>query len=220
MFSPSDRVCLFSGQTRIEDVFARYLNLPDQERHNAIVFPDQSKRQSIQNKEYLLTTLAILKAENDMALQNNETCPEAIQSDVEELVQEVCSLQQQIQMSEEELRKFEPDPMRFTSMEEFEACETHLLNTLTRVVQRREHLLSKSCEAPSTQQSMEGLGDVVAGWRRQAEPEPKQAHMEGLNGVVKGWKPGPEPKQAHKEDLNDVVKGWGLRLSPSPNKPI
>ena len=34
-------------------------------------------------------------------------------------------------------RKFEPDPVRFTSMEEMEACENHLLSTLTRMVQRR-----------------------------------------------------------------------------------
>ncbi|CAH2067774.1 unnamed protein product [Thlaspi arvense] len=166
MFSPSDRLCLFSGQTRIEDVFARYINLPDQERENAIVLPDQSKRQGIQNKEYLLRTLQQLKTENDMALQINEPRPEAIQSDVEELEQEVCRLQQQLQISEEELRKFEPDPVRLTSIEEIEACETYLIDTLTRVIQRREHLLSKTCEAPNTKQSMEKipLNDVVDGW--------------------------------------------------------
>ncbi|EFH65586.1 transcription factor [Arabidopsis lyrata subsp. lyrata] len=177
MFSPSDRLCLFSGQTRIEDVLARYINLPDQERENAIVFPDQSKRQAIQNKEYLLRTLEKLKIEDDMALQINEPRPEAINTDVEELEQEVCRLQQQLQISEEELRKFEPDPMRFTSMEEIEACETHLINTLTSVVQRREHLLRKSCEAPSNQQSMQGilLNDIVEDWGSEAEP--KQAHV-------------------------------------------
>ncbi|XP_024009324.1 agamous-like MADS-box protein AGL66 [Eutrema salsugineum] len=162
MFSPSDRLCLFSGQTRIEDVFARYINLPDQERENAIVLPDQSKRLGIQNKEDLLRTLEQLKTEDDMALQINEPRPKAIHSDVEELEQEVCRLQQQLRISEEELRKFEPDPVRFTSVEEVEACETHLLNTLTRVVQRRKHLLNKSC-------------DVVESWRPDAEP--KLAHI-------------------------------------------
>ncbi|KAL9862534.1 putative transcription factor MADS-type1 family [Arabidopsis thaliana] len=177
MFSPSDRLCLFSGQTRIEDVLARYINRPDQERENAIVFPDQSKRQGIQNKEYLLRTLEKLKIEDDMALQINEPRPEATNSNVEELEQEVCRLQQQLQISEEELRKFEPDPMRLTSMEEIEACEANLINTLTRVVQRREHLLRKPCEAQSNQQSMEGilLNDIVEDWG--PEPEPNQAHM-------------------------------------------
>ncbi|KAF3518773.1 hypothetical protein DY000_02064195 [Brassica cretica] len=118
---------------RIEDVLAKYINLPDQERENAIVFPDRSKRQGIQNKE--------------------------------ELEKELCRLQQQLQISEEELRKFEPDPVRFTSMEEMEACENHLLSTLTRMVQRREHLLSRSFEAPSTQQSIEN----IEGWEPEAE---------------------------------------------------
>ncbi|CAH8309728.1 unnamed protein product [Eruca vesicaria subsp. sativa] len=169
MFSPSDRLCLFSSQIRIEDVLARYINLPDQERENAVVFPDQSKRQAIQNKHYLLRTLEQLKTENDMAFQINEPRP-AIHSDIEELEQEVCRLQQQLQISEEELRKFEPDPVRFTSMEEMEACEAHLLKTLKRVVQRREHLLSRSCEAPSTQQSMENinLNNVIEGWGPEA----------------------------------------------------
>ncbi|KAF2607367.1 hypothetical protein F2Q68_00046636 [Brassica cretica] len=152
-------------KTKIEDVLAKYINLPDQERENAIVFPDRSKRQGIQNKEYLLRTLEQLKTENDMAFQINEPRYEAIHSDVKELEKELCRLQQQLQISEEELRKFEPDPVRFTSMEEMEACENHLLSTLTRMVQRREHLLSRSFEAPSTQQSIEN----IEGWEPEAE---------------------------------------------------
>ncbi|KAH0876147.1 hypothetical protein HID58_073509 [Brassica napus] len=155
MFSPSDRLCIFSSET------------------SAIVFPDRSKRQGIQNKEYLLRTLEQLKTENDMAFQINEPRYEAIHSDVKvinfpiftELEKELCRLQQQLQISEEELRKFEPDPVRFTSMEEMEACENHLLSTLTRMVQRREHLLSRSFEAPSTQQSIEN----IEGWEPEAE---------------------------------------------------
>uniref|UniRef100_A0A0D3CCB9 Uncharacterized protein n=1 Tax=Brassica oleracea var. oleracea TaxID=109376 RepID=A0A0D3CCB9_BRAOL len=53
-----------------------------------------------------------------------------------ELEQEVCRLQQQLQMAEEELRRYEPDPVRFTSMEDYEVCEKQLLDTLTHVVQR------------------------------------------------------------------------------------
>lgn len=44
MFSPSDRLSLFSGKTRVEDVFTRFINLPDQERENALTFTDQSRR--------------------------------------------------------------------------------------------------------------------------------------------------------------------------------
>ncbi|PKI73869.1 hypothetical protein CRG98_005739 [Punica granatum] len=34
--------------------------------------------------------------------------------------------------------KYEPDPQEFTSMEELEQCENHLLDTLKRVLERKE----------------------------------------------------------------------------------
>ncbi|CAN8234064.1 unnamed protein product [Cochlearia groenlandica] len=169
MFSPSDRLSLFSGKTRIEDVFTRYINLPDQEREK-----------DFQSKEYLLRTLQQLKAENDIALQL--TNPTAINSDVEELEQEVYKLQQQLHMAEEELRKYEPDPTRFTTMEEYDTCEKQLMDTLTRVNQRRDHILSdqlSSYEASAIhqQQNMGGpfANDVVGGWL--GENGPNQAHL-------------------------------------------
>uniref|UniRef100_M4DIQ9 MADS-box domain-containing protein n=1 Tax=Brassica campestris TaxID=3711 RepID=M4DIQ9_BRACM len=140
MFSPSDRLSLFSGKTRIEDVFTRFINLSNQERENALVFPDQDRRP-----------------------------PAAIKSDVEELEQEVCRLQQQLQMAEEELRRYEPDPVGFTSMEDYEVCERQLLDTLTHVVQRREHLVNShlsSYEASTMQQGIAGpfANGVLEGW--------------------------------------------------------
>ncbi|EOA34089.1 hypothetical protein CARUB_v10021590mg [Capsella rubella] len=180
MFSPSDRLSLFSGKTRIEDVFSRYINLSDQERESALVFPDQSRRPDFQSKEYLLRTLQQLKNENDIALQL--TNPAAINSDVEELEHEVYKLQQQLHMAEEELRKYEPDPIRFTTMEDYETCEKQLTDTLTRVGQRREHILndlSSSYEASAIQQqqNMGGpfVNDVVGGWL--TENGPNQAHL-------------------------------------------
>ncbi|KAJ0237434.1 hypothetical protein HA466_0248330 [Hirschfeldia incana] len=141
MFSPSDRLSLFSGKTRIEDVFARFINLPNQERDTDI----QSK---------------------------------------EELEQEICRLQQELQMAEEELRRYEPDPVRFTSMEDYDVCEKQLLETLTHVVQRREHLLRghlPSYEASTMQQSIVGPF---------------------LNGVVESWLPENGPNQTHLFDAS------------------
>ncbi|KAF6175721.1 hypothetical protein GIB67_022723 [Kingdonia uniflora] len=68
--------------------------------------------------------------------------PAAINSNVEELQQEISRFQQQIQMTEEQLRIFEPDPMKMASMCEFETCEKNLVDTLTRVTQRKKYLLS------------------------------------------------------------------------------
>ncbi|CAH8253177.1 unnamed protein product [Arabidopsis lyrata] len=178
MFSPSDRLSLFSGKTRIEDVFTRFINLPKQERESALYFSDQNRRPDIQNKECLLRILQQLKSENDIALQL--TNPAAINSDVEELEHEVCRLQQQLQMAEEELRRYEPDPVRFTTMEEYEVYEKQLLDTLTHVVQRRDHLMSNhlsSYEASTMQQSIGGpfVNDGVEGWL--PENGPNQTHL-------------------------------------------
>lgn len=54
-------------------------------------------------------------------------------------------------------RKFEPDPARFTSIEEIETCETHLMDTLIRVFQRRvTHTTHNSCSAIKTTYTVRG----------------------------------------------------------------
>ncbi|KAG4970002.1 hypothetical protein JHK82_035697 [Glycine max] len=110
MFSPSGRVNHFSGRRRIEDVFTRYINLPDQVRDNAVSFPELPYRRGIQNKE--------------------------------ELQQEVNKLQQQLQMTEEQIRLYEPDPLKMSTMADLENSEKYLVDVLTRVIQRKEYLLS------------------------------------------------------------------------------
>lgn len=65
-------------------------------------------------------------------------------------------------------------------MEDYEVCEKQLLDNLTNVVQRREHLLSNhlsSYEASTMQQSIAGpfVNDVVEGWL--PENEPTQTHL-------------------------------------------
>ncbi|XP_003543775.3 agamous-like MADS-box protein AGL104 [Glycine max] len=140
MFSPSGRVNHFSGRRRIEDVFTRYINLPDQVRDNAVSFPELPYRRGIQNKEYLLRTLQQLRSENDIALQLAN--PGDINSEIEELQQEVNKLQQQLQMTEEQIRLYEPDPLKMSTMADLENSEKYLVDVLTRVIQRKEYLLS------------------------------------------------------------------------------
>ncbi|KAG4958992.1 hypothetical protein JHK87_035625 [Glycine soja] len=110
MFSPSGRVNHFSGRRRIEDVFTRYINLPDQVRDNAVSFPELPYRRGIQNKEYLLRTLQQLRSENDIALQL--------------------------------AKLYEPDPLKMSTMADLENSEKYLVDVLTRVIQRKEYLLS------------------------------------------------------------------------------
>ncbi|XP_024027649.1 agamous-like MADS-box protein AGL104 [Morus notabilis] len=157
MFSPSGRLSHFSGRRRIEDVFTRFINLPDQEREHAIIFPDHRQHPDMQNKEYLLRTLQQLRNESDIALQLAN--PIAVNTEIEELQQEICRLQQQLQMAEEQIRMYEPDPLKITSMEEMDSCEKNLVDTLTTVMQRKEYLLSNqlsSYEPPGWQQVFQG----------------------------------------------------------------
>ncbi|OIW14524.1 hypothetical protein TanjilG_04957 [Lupinus angustifolius] len=109
MFSPSGRLNHFSGRRRIEDVFTRFINLPDQERDNAVNFPEPHYDRS----------------------------PGDINCEIEELQQEVNRLHQQLQMTEAQIRIYEPDPSKMTSMEDLESTEKNLVDTLTRVMQRK-----------------------------------------------------------------------------------
>ncbi|KAL5725374.1 hypothetical protein ACHQM5_008526 [Ranunculus cassubicifolius] len=129
MFSPSQRLSHFSGKRRIEDVLARFINMPDHDRGG-----------TIQNREYLIRTLKKVKTENDMALQLAN--PTAVNTHVEQLQQEIAAFQQQIQLTEDQLRNFEPDLLRVTSMDELDSCEKQLLDVLTRIGQRKNYLLS------------------------------------------------------------------------------
>ncbi|BAT06046.1 Os08g0494100 [Oryza sativa Japonica Group] len=66
---------------------------------------------------------------------------EAIQNR-EEIQQEIYSSQQQLQITEDRLRMFEPDPAAFGTSSEVDGCEKYLMELLTRVVERKNNLLS------------------------------------------------------------------------------
>lgn len=129
MFSPSGRLSHFSGKRRIEDVLTRFINLADHDRGGGV-----------HNREYLITTLKKLKCESDMAAQIAN--PGVVNSNVEELQQELSRFQHQLQNAEERLRIFEPDPLKIPSIPEFESCEKFLEEALARVTQRKKYLLS------------------------------------------------------------------------------
>ncbi|CAN6887112.1 unnamed protein product [Brassica oleracea] len=146
MFSPSDRLRLFSGKTRYISSFTPFEIVKISTNESSLPNEHGFKFARLNPLAYyvtdLLRILQHLRAENDIALQ---PCT-PINSDVEELEQEVCRLQQQLQMAEEELsRRYEPDPVRFTSMEDYEVCEKQLLDTLTHVVQRMVISVTLTC---------------------------------------------------------------------------
>ncbi|KAF4400515.1 hypothetical protein G4B88_023308 [Cannabis sativa] len=97
--------------------------------------PDHDRGGVVRNKEFLLGTLKTLKMESDIALQIAN--PTAVNSNLEELQLETRNLQHQVQMVEQQLRIFEPDALSITSIEELESCENNLLDTLSRVTERK-----------------------------------------------------------------------------------
>ncbi|KAM0908273.1 hypothetical protein ACQ4PT_015567 [Festuca glaucescens] len=116
MFSPSRRLCPFSGRHGVEDVLLRYLNMSDHDRGD----------------------------------------PGALNEKIEEIQQEIYASQQQLQISEERLRLFEPDPAAFGSTNEIDGCEKFLMDMLTRVVERKNYLLSNHMSFDPTAPGMQG----------------------------------------------------------------
>ncbi|KAJ6678014.1 AGAMOUS-LIKE MADS-BOX PROTEIN AGL104 [Salix viminalis] len=103
----------------------------------------------VQNREYLLNILKKLKTENDMALQS--TLRDMLfLVQMKEIQLEVRNLQHQLYMAEEQLRLYEPDPLKITSMMELESCEKTLLDTMARLEERKKCILSSSNPAVST----------------------------------------------------------------------
>uniref|UniRef100_A0A0D9WNF7 MADS-box domain-containing protein n=1 Tax=Leersia perrieri TaxID=77586 RepID=A0A0D9WNF7_9ORYZ len=131
MFSPSGRLSHFSGRRRIEDVITRYINLPESDRGGII-----------HNREYLVKMLTQLKCESDATEELTNTSSKApVNSNIEELQQEIRTYQQQVQLAEEQLRMFEPDSASLASMENVEGCEKFISDMLRRVEERKRYLL-------------------------------------------------------------------------------
>lgn len=146
MLSPSGRLSHFSGRKRVEDVIYRYINLSDRDRGGIIA-----------NREQIVNTLAKIKTEKELAMQSAATPG----SDTEEIQKEIVDLQHQLESAEEQLRVFEPDSDKFTSLAEFQSCEVRLMEALRRVTQRKRILLSKEGQQSSYQDTIQQINTVV-----------------------------------------------------------
>ncbi|KAH7846603.1 hypothetical protein Vadar_015975 [Vaccinium darrowii] len=126
MFSPSGRLSIFSGNRSIEEIMARYLNLPEHERGR------------LHNQEYLHRALAKLKGETDRSYQ--VASPVSADSQVEELQQEILRCKSQLEDMDRRLRIFEGDPSEMTTLCEAQYREQILEETLKCVRIRRQVL--------------------------------------------------------------------------------
>ncbi|CAA7401731.1 unnamed protein product [Spirodela intermedia] len=89
--------------------------------------------------QYLIRTLKKLKCESDLAVQIDNSG--TVNSNMEELQQEINSFQHQLQLAEERLRFFEPEHLSMSSPSDLEASERFVLDALARVTQRKKSLM-------------------------------------------------------------------------------
>ncbi|KAJ8769651.1 hypothetical protein K2173_005254 [Erythroxylum novogranatense] len=156
MFSPSDCLNHFYGKTRIEDVITRYINLPEHDRVG-----------DVQNREMYLDT-----QEGLQSFENN------IASWFVLLLHCMNYEHDNLQITEEQLRMFEPDPLLISSMRELESCEKNLLDIMAGLEARKKYLMSSHASTydPSsvqmyldTQEGLQSFENDIASWLPESE---------------------------------------------------
>lgn len=136
MFSPSGRVSFFSGSKSIEDIMARYVNLP---RHEQGLLHNQELLRSILNK---------LKSEANQTYQANS--PMSTDFDhVKQIQQQILFCKSQLKEVENQLRIFEGNLFEITTLREVEFREQILKETLNRLHMRKAHLAPNTNELVS-----------------------------------------------------------------------
>ncbi|XP_015073130.1 agamous-like MADS-box protein AGL104 isoform X2 [Solanum pennellii] len=136
MFSPSGRVSTFSGNKSIEDIMARYVNLPEHDRGR------------LHNQEHLQRAIAKLKCEADRTYQ--APSPSSVDSHIEEFQQEIIRYKTQVEDMERRLRMYEGDFCEITTVCEAQYREEILQETLKQV-QARKQVLEENYHSPQTQ---------------------------------------------------------------------
>ncbi|XP_039123635.1 agamous-like MADS-box protein AGL104 [Dioscorea cayenensis subsp. rotundata] len=207
MFSPSGRLSHFSGHRRIEDVLARFIHLPEHDRGGVI-----------QNRDYLSRMLKKLKCETDIATQISNSGN--ANPNLEELHQEITRFQHQLQISEERLRYFEPDPMSATSMSELESCEKFLTEALTRITDRKKYLLGDHLSSydtsntgmqmylqPHQEDHMQAtFGNEMVHWVPENATNPNQHIFVGSESLI--------PLRDHGMYAHQISQGTSLQMDP------
>ncbi|XP_059454904.1 agamous-like MADS-box protein AGL104 [Corylus avellana] len=169
MFSPSGRLCHFSGNKSIEEILKRYVNHPENERGR------------LHNQEYLRRVLGKLKGEADRTYQ--EASPASSNSQLEEIQQEILSCKSQLEDMENRLRIFEGDPLEITTLYEAEVREQILKETLRRVHMRKQVLEERfsSSGAPPTS---EVQTPSTLDWLPEKDPQVQILNFLDSNGLL------------------------------------
>ncbi|KAK9284175.1 hypothetical protein L1049_023343 [Liquidambar formosana] len=118
MFSPTGRLTSFASKGRVEDIFLRYIDRPDELRGGPI-----------RNEEYLYRSLVHLKYEGEML--------EKIEK-IEALEENLCRLDQRQHAAQEKMRFYNPDVEKFTSVHEAQMYQKFLTDAIRRIEQLKQ----------------------------------------------------------------------------------
>ncbi|XP_031267220.1 agamous-like MADS-box protein AGL104 [Pistacia vera] len=172
MFSPSGRVSLFSGNKSIEEILARYVNLPEHERgrrlHNQeflqravgkLMGEANQTYQEASNPMTVHSHIEVFSCMNSISILlliiilSFNCYGEPLQMDeLQDIQQEIRKYRSQIQNMEKRLRIFESDPSEITTSYEIEYRAQILEETLKQVRLRKRQLLEEKYNhnSPST----------------------------------------------------------------------
>ncbi|KAK4348861.1 hypothetical protein RND71_031616 [Anisodus tanguticus] len=148
MFSPSGRVSTFSGNKSIEDIMARYVNLPEHDRGR------------LHNQEHLQRAIAKLKCETDRTYQAPSS-PTSVDSQIEEFQQEIIRYRTQQEDMERRLRMYEGDFCEITTVCEAQYREKIFQETLKQVQARRQ-VLEEKYNSPQAQTTTQPQMDFAS----------------------------------------------------------
>ncbi|KAK6160641.1 hypothetical protein DH2020_004022 [Rehmannia glutinosa] len=185
MFSPSGRVSIFSGNRSIEDIMARYVNLPEHERGR------------LQNQEYLQRALGKLKSEADRTYQAASRKYNPEYDEIQEIQQEIIKCKCQLEDMEKRLRIYEGDPAEIMSLCEAEYREQILEENLKQIRVRKHVLQDYNSPGVQTSQVMnlpsENIDvnvlatrnpDNVLDWLPQRDPQVQILNFLDSNGLL------------------------------------
>nr|AIZ95387.1 MADS41 [Erycina pusilla] len=140
MFSPSRRLSYFSGLRRIEDIFCRFINLPEHEIAELKM-----------DRDSLMRIISKLQCETDVSAHLSNG---AAMSNVEKLQQETSKCMQHLQECLEQLRYFDVDPIAIstsTTLADLESYEKFFMDSLALVLLSNSHQLVQTYDPPTVQ---------------------------------------------------------------------
>ncbi|ONI33486.1 hypothetical protein PRUPE_1G427500 [Prunus persica] len=193
MFSPSGRLSLFSGNKSIEEILARYVNLPGHERggrvkivNTSVIFEDKIRgnikesRNIYKHKRYI----------DNFPCHFDGCSPISTDSDqLEEIQQEILCCKSQVKEVENQLRIFEGDLSEVTTLNEAEYREQILEETLKRMHVRKQ-ILEEYDSSPTATTNVDEFvtaspHNILVDWLPQRDPQVVQIlNFLNANGLL------------------------------------